>query len=113
MPPKHFLTSNFRVAFEEYFDSAQQRNAVDILQAHIAEVRDGSDAQRRELGILKPKDTTPAQAEERVAAYLDKCYWQLAQFYRVRAVDRTALQCIPARWGGRTADGSDMRLAVL
>ena len=68
MPPKHFLTSNFRVAFEEYFDSAQQRNAVDILQAHIAEVRDGSDAQRRELGILKPKDTTPAQAEDRLAS---------------------------------------------
>ncbi|KAI0754521.1 hypothetical protein C8Q80DRAFT_1216516 [Daedaleopsis nitida] len=82
MPPKHFLTSNFRVAFEEYFDSEQQRNAVNTLQSHIAEVRDGSEAQRRELGILKAKDTTAAQMEERVAAYLDKCYWQLAQFYR-------------------------------
>ncbi|CDO72186.1 hypothetical protein BN946_scf184970.g38 [Trametes cinnabarina] len=82
MPPKHFLTSNFRVAFEEYFDPGQQRSAVDTLRGHIAEVRDGSEEQRRELGVLKPQDKTPEQIEQRVAAYLDKCYWQLAQFYR-------------------------------
>ncbi|RPD56092.1 hypothetical protein L227DRAFT_579064 [Lentinus tigrinus ALCF2SS1-6] len=82
MPPKHFLTSNFRVAFEEYFQSDQQRNAIDTLQEHITEVRDGTEQQRRELGVSRPQDTTPAQVEDRIAAYLDKCYWQLAQFYR-------------------------------
>ncbi|KAI0777836.1 hypothetical protein BD413DRAFT_467903 [Trametes elegans] len=82
MPPKHFLTSNFRVAFEEYFDSQQQRSAVDTLRAHIAEVREGSEQQRRTLGVLKTQDTTAEQVAQRVAAYLDKCYWQLAQFYR-------------------------------
>ncbi|KAI0823996.1 hypothetical protein BC628DRAFT_1420426 [Trametes gibbosa] len=82
MSPKHFLTSNFRVAFEEYFKSEQQRHAVDTLKDHIAEVRDGSEEHRRELGVLKPQDESPAQIEQRVAAYLDKCYWQLSQFYR-------------------------------
>ncbi|OSC97998.1 hypothetical protein PYCCODRAFT_1418423 [Trametes coccinea BRFM310] len=82
MPPKHFLTSNFRVAFEEYFNPDQQRSAVDTLRNHIVEVRDGSEEQRRELGVLKPQDKTPEQIEQRVAAYLDKCYWQLSQFYR-------------------------------
>ncbi|KAH9850195.1 hypothetical protein C2E23DRAFT_887625 [Lenzites betulinus] len=82
MAPRHFLTSNFRVAFEEYFKSEQQRNAVDTLQAHIAEVRDGSEAQRRELGVLRPQDKSAEQIEQRIAAYLDKCYWQLSQFYR-------------------------------
>ncbi|KAI0373765.1 hypothetical protein BV20DRAFT_675059 [Pilatotrama ljubarskyi] len=82
MPPKHFLTSNFRVAFEEYFNPEQQRNAVNTLQGHIAEVRDGSEEQRRELGVLKPQDKSPEQIEQRVAAYLNKCYWQLSQFYR-------------------------------
>ena len=84
MPPKHFLTSNFRVAFEEYFQPQQQRDAIDTLQGHIAEVRNGTEEQRRELGVLRPQDTTAAQVEDRTAAYLDKCYWQLAQFYRVR-----------------------------
>ncbi|KAI0671139.1 hypothetical protein C8Q78DRAFT_1034234 [Trametes maxima] len=82
MPPKHFLTSNFRVAFEEYFNPEQQRNAVDTLNGHIAEVRDGSEEQRRELGVLKAQDKSPEQIEQRVAAYLDKCYWQISQFYR-------------------------------
>ncbi|KAI0642959.1 hypothetical protein C8Q79DRAFT_198915 [Trametes meyenii] len=82
MPPKHFLTSNFRVAFEEYFNPEQQRNAVDTLNEHIAEVRDGSEEQRRELGVLKAQDKSPEQIEHRVAAYLDKCYWQISQFYR-------------------------------
>ena len=86
MPPKHFLTSNFRVAFEEYFNAEQQKSAVETLRGHIAEVRDGSEDQRRELGVLKPQDTTPEQIDQRVAAYLDKCYWQLSQFYRVSAV---------------------------
>ncbi|KAI0332840.1 hypothetical protein GY45DRAFT_1359993 [Cubamyces sp. BRFM 1775] len=82
MPPKHFLTSNFRVAFEEYFNAEQQKSAVETLRGHIAEVRDGSEDQRRELGVLKPQDTTQEQIDQRVAAYLDKCYWQLSQFYR-------------------------------
>ena len=86
MPPKHFLTSNFRVAFEEYFKPQQQRDAIDTLQGHIAEVRNGTEEQRRELGVLRPQDTTAAQVEDRTAAYLDKCYWQLAQFYRVRVL---------------------------
>lgn len=94
MPPKHFLTSTFRVAYEEYFSPEQQRNAVDTLQAHIAEVRDGSEEQQRELGVLKPRDTTPEQIEQRLAAYLDKCYWQLAQFYRVRLADQVGLRRI-------------------
>lgn len=91
MPPKHYLSSNFRVAFEEYFGPEQQRNAVDTLQGHIAEVRDGSEAQRRELGVLRPQDTTSEQIDQRLAAYLDKCYWQLAQFYRVSVVDSSRL----------------------
>ncbi|KAJ2989780.1 hypothetical protein NUW54_g8674 [Trametes sanguinea] len=64
MPPKHFLTSNFRVAFEEYFNPDQQRSAVDTLRSHIAEVRDGSEEQRRELGVLKPQDKSPEQIEQ-------------------------------------------------
>ncbi|KAI0629988.1 hypothetical protein C8Q77DRAFT_1139757 [Trametes polyzona] len=90
MPPKHFLTSNFRVAFEEYFKPEQQRSAVDTLRDHISEVRDGSEEQRRELGVLKPQDKTPEQIEQRVAAYLDKCYWQLSQFYRYSVPCRIA-----------------------
>ncbi|KAI0770622.1 hypothetical protein C8Q74DRAFT_1276528 [Fomes fomentarius] len=90
MPPKHYLSSNFRVAFEEYFGPEQQRNAVDTLQGHIAEVRDGSEAQRRELGVLRPQDTTSEQIDQRLAAYLDKCYWQLAQFYRYSVPCRIA-----------------------
>ncbi|KAH9932742.1 uncharacterized protein BXZ73DRAFT_89898 [Epithele typhae] len=82
MPPKHFLTSNFRVAFEEYFKPDQQRSAVDNLQEHIATIRDGTEEQRREQSVLRPQDTTQEQMDARVAAHLDKCYWQLAQFYR-------------------------------
>ncbi|RDX48883.1 hypothetical protein OH76DRAFT_1404455 [Lentinus brumalis] len=78
----HFLTSNYRVAFEEYFQPHQQRNAIDLLQGHIAEVRDGTEDRRRELDVLRPQDTTPEQVEDRIAAHLNKCYWQLAQFYR-------------------------------
>ena len=82
MPP-HFLTSNFRVAFEEYFQPDQQRAAVDNLKAYITEVRDMPEERRRELDILRPQDTTQEQIDTRIAAYLDKCHWQLAQFYRV------------------------------
>lgn len=101
MPPKHFLTSNFRVAFEEYFKPDQQRNAVDLLQAHIAEVRDGSEQQQRDLGVLRPQDTTAEQIEQRLAAHLDKCYWQLAQFYRVSGADASG--CHPPHADSRTA----------
>ncbi|KAI0718162.1 hypothetical protein C8T65DRAFT_639199 [Cerioporus squamosus] len=80
--PLHFLTSNYRVAFEEYFQPHQQRNAIDVLLGHIAEVRDGTEDRRRELEVLRPQDTTPAQIEDRLAAHLNKCYWQLAQLYR-------------------------------
>ncbi|KAH9886071.1 hypothetical protein C8Q73DRAFT_658829 [Cubamyces lactineus] len=90
MPPKHFLTSNFRVAFEEYFNAEQQKSAIETLRGHIAEVRDGSEDQRRELGVLKTQDTTPEQIQQRVAAYLDKCYWQLSQFYRYSVPCRIA-----------------------
>ncbi|KAL1946040.1 hypothetical protein VTO73DRAFT_15167 [Trametes versicolor] len=90
MPPKHYLTSNFRVAFEEYFKPDQQRDAVDVLTDHIAEVRDGSEEQRRELGVLRPQDTSPEQIEQRIAAYLDKCYWQLSQFCRYSVPCRIA-----------------------
>ena len=84
MASKHFLTSNFRVAFEEYFKPEQQRSAVDNLQNYIAQVRDGTEEERRSLQVLRPQDTTQEQKDARVAAHLDKCYWQLAQFYRVR-----------------------------
>ena len=86
MPP-HFLTSNFRVAFEEYFQPDQQRAAVDNMKAYIAEVRDMSEERRRELDILRPQDTTQEQIDARIAAYLDKCHWQLAQFYRVSSTN--------------------------
>ena len=82
MPP-HFLTSNFRVAFEEYFQPDQQRASVDNLNAYIVEVRDMSEERRRELDILRPQDVTQEQIDARIAAYLNKCHWQLAQFYRV------------------------------
>ena len=85
MAPKHFLTSNFRVAFEEYFNPEQQSRAVNDLKAHIADVQDGSEEKRRELGVLRPQDTTAEQQDTRVAAHLDKCHWQLAQLYRVSA----------------------------
>lgn len=112
MPPKHYLTSNFRVAFEEYFKPDQQRNAVDVLTDHIAEVRDGSEEQRRELGVLRPQDTSPEQIEQRIAAYLDKCYWQLSQFYRVRSVPQPGL-LPPSRARTNSRAKSDTRLAVL
>ncbi|PIL35145.1 hypothetical protein GSI_02934 [Ganoderma sinense ZZ0214-1] len=89
MPP-HFLTSNFRVAFEEYFQPDQQRAAVDNMKAYIAEVRDMPEERRRELDILRPQDTTQEQIDARIAAYLDKCHWQLAQFYRFSAPCRIA-----------------------
>ncbi|KAI1788840.1 hypothetical protein LXA43DRAFT_1096865 [Ganoderma leucocontextum] len=89
MPP-HFLTSNFRVAFEEYFQPDQQRAAVDNLNAYIAEVRDMTEERRRELDILRPQDTTQEQIDARIAAYLDKCHWQLAQFYRFSVPCRIA-----------------------
>lgn len=101
MAPKHFLTSNFRVAFEEYFNPEQQRSAIDNLQAHIAEVRDGTEEQRRELGVLRPQDATAEQKNTRVAAHLDKCNWQLAQFYRVSSLPHLACAFPHAR--GRTA----------
>ena len=101
MASKHFLTSNFRVAFEEYFKPEQQRSAVDNLQNYIAQVRDGTEEARRTLQVLRPQDTTQEQKDARVAAHLDKCYWQLAQFYRVSATDRpraaASLSSPPAR----------------
>ena len=33
--------------------------------------------------ILRPQDTTQEQIDARIAGYLNKCHWQLAQFYRV------------------------------
>ena len=87
MPP-HFLTSNFRVAFEEYFKPDQQRASVDNLVAYIEEVRGMSEERQRELDVLRPQDTTQEQIDARIAAYLDKCHWQLAQFYRVSATGR-------------------------
>ncbi|TBU23059.1 hypothetical protein BD311DRAFT_732021 [Dichomitus squalens] len=89
MPP-HFLTSNFRVAFEEYFKPDQQRASVDNLVAYIEEVHGMSEERRRDLDILRPQDTTQEQIDARIAAYLDKCHWQLAQFYRYSVPCRIA-----------------------
>ena len=96
MAPKHFLTSNFRVAFEEYFNPEQQIRAVNDLKAHIADVQDGSEEKRRELGVLRPQDTTAEQQDTRIAAHLDKCHWQLAQLYRVSFSSLLGLRCPPS-----------------
>ncbi|KAI0694791.1 hypothetical protein C8Q76DRAFT_251691 [Earliella scabrosa] len=78
---RHRLSSSAFMG-SDYFALEWQRSAVDTLQAHIAQVRDGSEDRRCELSVLRSQATTSTQIEQRLAAYLDMCYWQLAQFRR-------------------------------
>ncbi|KAF7797099.1 hypothetical protein EIP86_008291 [Pleurotus ostreatoroseus] len=78
----NMLSAHFRRIFEDSLTTVQQHQAVDALKDYIAELKDGTDEQRCDLGVLEYDDVAPDVIEHKVQAALDKCYWQLVMFLR-------------------------------
>lgn len=78
--PSTLLSSELRFAFEK-FSTNDQKSAVYALQSLIHLIRDGTDEQRRAIGV--PMGNDRARNELNAQLLLDKCYWQLSQFFRV------------------------------
>ena len=94
----NMLSAHFRRIFEDSLTTVQQHQAVDALKDYIAELKDGTDEQRCDLGVLEYDDVDPDVIEHKVQAALDKCYWQLVMFLRVRT-----------RFSSRPLAGSTLR----
>lgn len=81
--PGAILSAQFRMMFEDSFSSAQQHSAIDALKDYVAELKHGTDEQRRDLGVLGNQDADEELVEQKMRAALEKCYWQLVMFLRV------------------------------
>lgn len=62
----------------------QQQQAIDTLQDYIHEVQYGTDDQRRDLGIIDDEDEDQEVISRKLSVCLEKCYWQLVMFLKVR-----------------------------
>lgn len=82
--PADILTSHFRSVFEDVLSPARQQQAIDSLQDFIYEAQYGTDEQRRDIGVLDDEDTDEQVVEQKLNTALDKCYWQMVMFLRVR-----------------------------
>ncbi|GJE96153.1 hypothetical protein PsYK624_123460 [Phanerochaete sordida] len=80
--PGNLLSSSFRCMFEDSMSPSQQQQAIDSLQDYIHEVQYGTDDQRRDLGIIDDDDEDPEVISRKLAACLEKCYWQLVMFLK-------------------------------
>lgn len=80
-PPAALLSPAAREAFE-VFTTDEQKQVVDKLLEFIRGLRDGTDEQRKALGM--PWSDNQSENESNVHIVLDQCYWQLSQFFRVR-----------------------------
>lgn len=70
--------------FEDTLTPSQQQQAIDSLQDYIHEVQYGTDDQRRDLGIIDDDDEDPEVIGRKLGVCLEKCYWQLVMFLKVR-----------------------------
>ena len=93
--------------------SRRQRSAIDNLETHNTEAQDGTAEQRRELGMLRSQNMRAEQKDTRVAAHLDGCYWQLAQFYCVSFMPSFSLHFASSMRTNSQPVASDTRLTVL
>ena len=71
---------------------SQQQQAIDSLQDYIHEVQYGTDDQRRDLGVIDDDDVDPEVISSKLGACLEKCYWQLVMFFKVRPSPAAASQ---------------------
>lgn len=85
------LSCRFRNLFEERLSPARQHQAVDALKDYIAELKHGTNEQRRELGVLGDEDDEKEVVERKLHAALEKSYWQLVMFLRVSHLVTTPL----------------------
>lgn len=83
--PADILTSHFRSVFEDVLTPARQQQAIDSLQDFIYEAQYGTDEQRRDIGVLDDEDADEHVVERKLTAALEKCYWQMVMFLRVRS----------------------------
>jgi hypothetical protein len=79
-PPAALITPAARSAFEG-FSTDEQKQVVDKMLVLIGDLRNGTDEQRKALGV--PWTDDQSQNETNVHLVLDQCYWQLSQFFRV------------------------------
>jgi hypothetical protein len=80
-PPEALMSSAARTAFES-FTTTEQEHIVDKLLGLIRDLRDGTDDQRKAFGM--PWSDDQSENERTILNAVDQCYWQLAQFFRVR-----------------------------
>lgn len=91
-PNPEYIISPRISAILDKLPSADQRQIIEQLENFIEQLRaDGSTEHLQRLGVLDPK--TSDTDDQKKGCVLEKCYWQLAQFYRVSM--RTISQCIP------------------
>lgn len=83
--PGDILSSSFRTTFEETLTPSQQQQAIDSLLDYIHEVQYGTEEQRLDLGVIEDDDVDAEVISRKLNATLEKCYWQLVMFLRVRA----------------------------
>jgi hypothetical protein len=83
--PGDLLSSSFRSKFEDVLTPSQQQQAIDSLQDYIHDVQYGTDDQRRDLGVIEDEDEDPEVIARKSSAFLERCYWQLVMFLRVRS----------------------------
>ena len=82
--PGDLLTSYFRATYEDVLTPSQQQQAVDSLLDYIHEVQFGTEEERLDLGVIDDEDVDPEVISRKLNAALEKCYWQLVMFFRVR-----------------------------
>lgn len=83
--PGDILTSYFRSTFEDVLTPSQQQQAIDSLLDYIHELQFGSEEQRLDLGVIDDGDVDPDVVSRKLSTTLEKCYWQLVMFLKVRA----------------------------
>ena len=79
-PPEALISPVARTAFEG-FTTEEQEQIVDKLLVFIRDLRDGTDEQRKAIGV--PWSDDQSENEKTILNALDQCYWQLSQFFRV------------------------------
>lgn len=82
--PGDLLTSYFRSTYEDVLSPSQQQQAIDSLLDYIHEVQFGTEEQRLDLGVIDDDDVDAEVISRKLNATLEKGYWQLVMFFRVR-----------------------------
>ncbi|KAI0319803.1 hypothetical protein OF83DRAFT_1169867 [Amylostereum chailletii] len=108
--PVNIIDSSFLSIFE-VLPSEQQRQAIDALKTYRERVKNGTDAERRAMGLSAAGSGSQAEVDKQIEVALDTINWQLCQCHRYSKPSRMTeaepyIRAVLAQYDKKHKDGS-------